>query len=323
MRRILLAAAIVLSAAPAVTLSAAAQNYPDRPVRVIVPTPPGGPVDVMARLLCNGLPAQLGQNFFIENKPGAGNIIGSKMAADAKPDGYTLHITAASGLIMSPMIYKNAGYDASNFQPIALIAEAPQVLVVNPKLPIKSVADLIAYAKAHPGKLNYSTGGIGTLPHLTAELFKLLTHTDIVHVPYKGGGLSLQAVFAGETQLTFDTIGTSLALIRDGKLRAIAIGSKQRSPELPDVPTMVEAGFPQLTTGAWTAILGPRGTPDDIVAKVNAAANKTIESEPMKGTLAKLGAQPRGGSPKELADYIASETVKWKPIVEKLGLAQK
>jgi tripartite-type tricarboxylate transporter receptor subunit TctC len=321
--RRLLAAAVLLGAASAFTLPALAQNYPDRPVRVIVPTPPGGPVDVMARLLCNGLPAQLGQNFYIENKPGAGNIIGSKMAADATPDGYTLHITAASGLIMSPMIYKNAGYDASNFQPIALIAEAPQILVVNPKLPIKSVADLIAYAKANPGKLNYSTGGTGTLPHLTAELFKQLSGTEIVHVPYKGGGLALQAVFAGETQLTFDTIGTSLALIRDGKLRAIAIGAKTRSAELPDVPTMVEAGFPQLTTGAWTAILGPRGTPAAIVAKVNAATNKTITSEPMKGTLAKLGAQPRGGTPEELAAYIASETVKWKPIVEKLGLAQK
>jgi tripartite-type tricarboxylate transporter receptor subunit TctC len=151
-------------------------------------------------------------------------------------------------------------------------------------------------------------------------LFKLLSGTDIVHVPYKGGGLSLQAVFAGETQLTFDTLGTSLALIRDGKLRAIAIGAQKRSAELPDVPTMVEAGFPQLTTGAWTAILAPRGTPETIVARVNAATNKTLTSEPMKGTLAKLGAQPRGGTPKELADYIASETAKWKPIVEKLGL---
>jgi tripartite-type tricarboxylate transporter receptor subunit TctC len=315
MRRVIFAAAAILW-----TASAFAQNFPDHPVRVIVPTPPGGPVDVMARLLCGALPGQLGQNFFIENKPGAGNIIGSKVAAEAAPDGYTLHISAASGLIMSPMIYKNAGYDASNFQPIALIAETPQVLVVDPHLPIKSVADLIAYAKANPGKLNYSTGGIGTLPHLTAELFKRLSGTNIIHVPYKGGGLALQAVVAGETQLTFDTIGTSLALIHDGKLRAIAIGAKTRVAALPDVPTMVEAGFPQLTTGAWTAILAPRGTPPDIVAKVNAATNKALQTEPMKGTLAKLGASPRGGTPKELADYIASETVKWKPVVEALNL---
>jgi tripartite-type tricarboxylate transporter receptor subunit TctC len=315
MRRILFAAVALLFA-----VSAFADDYPSKPIRVIVPTPPGGPVDTMARLLTNSLPAQLGQNVFVENKPGAGNIIGSKLAAEAAPDGYTLHITAASGLIMSPMIHKSAGYDASNFAPIALIAETPQVLVVNPQLPVKSVADLIAYAKAHPGKLNYSTGGIGTLPHLTAELFKRLSGTTMVHVPYKGGGLALQAVLRGETQLTFDTIGTSLSLIRAGKLRAIAVGAKTRVPQLPNVPTMVEAGFPQLTTGAWTAILAPRGTPDAIIMKVNAATNAAINSEPMKSRLAALGAQPRGGTPQELADYIKSETAKWKPIVEALGL---
>ena len=315
MRRIVFAAATLLFAT-----SAFAQSYPTKPIRVIVPTPPGGPVDVMARLLCNNLPAHLGQNVVIENKPGAGNIIGSKLAAEAIPDGYTLHITAASGLIMSPMIHKSAGYSAANFAPIALIAETPQVLVVNPQLPVKSVADLIAYAKANPGKLNYSTGGIGTLPHLTAELFKRLSGTNIVHVPYKGGGLALNAVMKGETQLTFDTIGTSLALVRDGKLRAIAVGFKTRAAALPDVPTMVEAGFPQLTTGAWTAILAPRGTPPAIIAKLNAATNATLTSEPMKSTLAKLGAQPRGGTPQDLADYIAGETTKWKPIVEELHL---
>ena len=209
MRRFIAAAV----AAFALTVSAQAADYPTRPVRVIVPTPPGGPVDTMARLLTNSLSPILGQNVYIENKPGAGNIIGSKIAAEAAPDGYTLHITAASGLIMSPMIHKDAGYSAANFAPIALIAETPQVLVVNPKLPIKSVADLVAYAKANPGKLNYSTGGIGTLPHLTAELFKKLSGTNIVHVPYKGGGLALSAVMTGETQLTFDVIGTSLPLI--------------------------------------------------------------------------------------------------------------
>lgn len=319
MRRFIAAAV----AAFALAVSAQAADYPTRPVRVIVPTPPGGPVDTMARLLTASLSPILGQNVYIENKPGAGNIIGSKIAAEAAPDGYTLHITAASGLIMSPMIHKDAGYSAANFAPIALIAETPQVLVVNPRLPIKSVADLIAYAKANPGKLNYSTGGIGTLPHLTAELFKKLTGTNIVHVPYKGGGLALNAVMTGETQLTFDVIGTSLPLIKAGKVRAIAVGSAKRSAELPDVPTMVEAGFPQLTTGAWTAILAPRGTPAGIIAKVNAATNKAVTTDPMKATLAKLGAEPRGGTPRELGDFIKSETAKWQPIVEQLNLVQK
>ncbi|MGH6789791.1 MAG: Bug family tripartite tricarboxylate transporter substrate binding protein [Pseudolabrys sp.] len=317
MRRVCLAAVI----ATAVCASGAhAQQFPNRPVKIIVPTPAGGPVDVMARLLGNALPAQLGQPVYVENKPGAGNIIGSKLAADAIPDGYTLTVTAASGLIMSPIIHRSAGYNASSFAPIALIAETPQVLVVNPKLPVKSMAELVAYAKANPGKLNYSTGGIGTLPHLTAELFKTTTATQIVHVPYKGGGPALSAVMTGEVQMTFDTLSTSLQLVRDGRLRALAIGGSRRSPELPDVPTMQEAGFPTLSTGAWTALLAPRGTPPAVIARLNAAANEALHAEPMAGMLARLGATPRGGSPKELADYIQSETAKWKPIVQSLNL---
>jgi tripartite-type tricarboxylate transporter receptor subunit TctC len=201
-----------------------AQSFPDRPVRIIVPTPAGGPVDVMARLLAAALPASLGQNVIVENKPGAGNTLGSRLAAEAAPDGYTLMVSAASGLIMSPLIYTNAGYDASSFAPVALIAETPQLLVVNPQLPVKTVAELAEYAKANPGRLNYSTGGTGTLPHLSAELFKQITGTNIVHVPYKGGGPALVAVVAGETQMTFDTVATSLPLARDGKLHVLAVG---------------------------------------------------------------------------------------------------
>jgi tripartite-type tricarboxylate transporter receptor subunit TctC len=189
----------VLAAAMLWAACAFAQDYPSRPIRIIVPTPAGGPVDVMARVLANALPAVLGQTVFIENKPGAGNTIGSRQAAAADPDGYTLMVSAASGLIMSPMIVKNAGYDASSFAPVALIAETPQVLVINPQLPFKSVAELVAYARENPGKFNYSTGGIGTLPHLNAELFKSVSGVNILHVPYKGGGPSLTAVVAGRS----------------------------------------------------------------------------------------------------------------------------
>jgi len=315
MRRIMLAACLLV-AAPA----AFAQTYPDHPVRIIVPTPPGGPVDVMARVIGNALPDQLGQNVFIENKPGAGNTLGSKMAADAAPDGYTLMVSAASGLIMSPMIYKTAGYDAKSFAPIALLAEAPQLLVINPQLPFKSVAELVAYAKANPGKLNYSTGGSGTLPHLAAELFKRETGTQIVHVPYKGGGPALTGVVAGEVQMTFDPVATSLQLIRAGKLRALAVASGKRVAELPDVPTMAESGYPTLTAGAWTALLAPKGTPPTIIARLNAAANAALNAETTKSTLAKLGAEPRGGTPEQLAAHMANETKKWGPIVESLHL---
>lgn len=318
MRRLLLAALMSFAAA-----SAGAQGYPDHPLRIIVPTPPGGPVDVVARLVAAALPAALGQNVVVENKPGAGNIIGSKLAAEAAPDGYTLTVSAASGLIMSPMIYPNAGYDYRSFAPIALIAETPQLLVVNPKLPVKTVGELVAYAKTNPGKLNYSTGGIGTLPHLSAELFKRVAGINIVHVPYKGGGPALIGVVAGEAQMTFDTVVTSLPLARDGKLRVLAVAGPKRVTEMPDVPTMTEAGYPALSTGAWTALLAPKDTPGLIVARLNAALNKALGEEPMKGTLARLGAQPRGGTPQQLADHMARETEKWKPIVAGLNLQQK
>jgi tripartite-type tricarboxylate transporter receptor subunit TctC len=315
-RRLVLAIAALLIWA----VCAFAQDYPNRPIRIIVPTPAGGPVDVMARVLANALPAVLGQNVFIENKPGAGNSIGSRQAAAADPDGYTLMVSAASGLIMSPMIVRNAGYDASSFAPIALIAETPQVLVIKPQLPFQSVAELVAYAKANPGKLNYSTGGIGTLPHLNAELFKSASGANILHVPYKGGGPSLTAVVAGEVQMTFDTVSTSLQLIQDGKLRALAIVGRKRAPELPDVPAMPEIGFPAVTSGAWTALMAPHDTPPAIVARLNAATNAALDSELMKTALAKLGAEPRGGTPQDLADHIDREIAKWKPIVATLNL---
>jgi len=236
------------------------------------------------------------------------------------PDGYTLMVSAASGLIISPMIYKTAGYDASSFAPIALLTETPQLLVINPLLPFKSVADLVAYAKANPGKLNYSTGGNGTLPHLAAELFKKITGINIVHLPYKGGGPALTGVAAGEAQMTFDPVATSLPLIKDGKLRALAIAGSARVPALPDVPTMGESGYSTLVVGAWTAVLAPKATPPAIVAKLNAAANAALQSEQMNVTLAKIGAQARGGTPQALADYIADENKKWGPIVKALDL---
>ncbi len=312
----LAAAALALLFSTAVS----AETYPSRTIKIIVPTPAGGPVDVMARLLASALPGALGQNVVVENKPGAGNTIGSKLAASADPDGYTLMVSAASGLIMSPMIIKSAGYDATSFAPVALVAETPQVLVVNPQLPFKTVAELVAYAKANPGKLNYSTGGIGTLPHLNAELFKRESGANIVHVPYKGGGPSLTGVVAGDVQMTFDTLATSLQLIHAGKLRALAVVGPRRAAELPDVPAMPEIGYPALTSGAWTALLAPKDTPPEIVARLNAAVNAALKSQAMENALAKLGAEPRGGTPQQLAAHMTREQAKWAPIVASLNL---
>jgi tripartite-type tricarboxylate transporter receptor subunit TctC len=302
---------------------AAAQPYPNRPVKIIVPTPAGGPVDVMARILANALPPFLGQNVIVENRAGAGNTLGSKAAAAADPDGYTLLVSAASGLIMSPMVYKNAGYDENSFAPVALIAETPQVLVANPAAPFNSVAELVAYAKANPGKLNYSTGGAGTLPHLTAELFKQLSGTDIVHVPYKGGGPALTDVVAGQVPMTFDTLGTSLQFIGEGKLKALAVSNPTRLAELPNVPAMPEVGYGAINSGAWVALLAPLGTPPAILARLNQAANAALASPQMKEALARLSAQPRGGTPEDLARHMKAEHDKWEPIVAKLGLKEE
>src|SRR5258708_7616345 len=220
-RYFLLAAPVMPALAILAATPATAQPYPNRPVKIIVPTPAGGPVDVMARLLANALPPILGQNVIVENRAGAGNTLGSKVAPAADPDGYTLLVSAASGLIMSPMVYKSAGYDENSFAPIALVAETPQVMVAHPTAPFNSVSELVAYARQNPGKLNYSTGGAGTLPHLTAELFKQLTGTDIVHVPYKGGGPALTDVVAGQGPLTLHTPRTPLPFIREGKLQRL------------------------------------------------------------------------------------------------------
>jgi tripartite-type tricarboxylate transporter receptor subunit TctC len=300
--------------------SAFADTYPSHPIKMIVPTPAGGPVDTMARIVGNALTPILGQPVVIENRAGAGNTIGSKAAAQADPDGYTLHYTAASGLIMSPMLLKNAGYSAADFAPVAIMTETPSVLVVHPSVQAKSLAELIALAKANPGKLNYSTGGAGTLPHLTAELFKKLSGTQITHVPYKGGGPALADTVAGQVQMTFDTVGTSLGFIRDGRLRALALIGPKRIPQLPDVPAMPELGYPTLVTGAWTALLAPRATPPEIVSRLNTACNEALKTPAMGQALERLAAQPRGGGPDALAKVIAADTEKWRPIVKELGL---
>jgi tripartite-type tricarboxylate transporter receptor subunit TctC len=311
----------LLTLAPFAT-SVAAQPYPNRPVKIIVPTPAGGPVDVMARVLANALPAFLGQNVIVENRAGAGNTLGSRTAAAAEPDGYTLLASAASGLIMSPMIYKTAGYDETSFAPIALVTETPQVLVAHPAAPFNTVGELIAYAKANPGRLNYSTGGAGTLPHLTAELFKQLTGTDIVHVPYKGGGPALTDVVGGQVQFTFDTLGTSLQLIRAGMLKPLAVSNPTRLPELPDVPTMPELGYPSINSGAWVALLAPLHTPCAITARLNRATDDALRSQAMRDVLARLGAEPRGGTPEDLARHMKAEHEKWGPIIASLGLKE-
>ena len=311
-----LGAVLAGSAAPA-----PAQSYPARPVKIIVPTPAGGPVDVMARLLANHLSPRLGQNFVVDNRPGAGNTIGSKEAALADPDGYTLLYSSASGLVLAPMLQKNAGYDPiTSYDPIALVAASSNILVVHPAVPARSVQELVAYAKANPGKVNFSSGGIGVLPHLIGEMFKARAGIDVVHVPYRGGGPSINDVVAGQIDFTFEGTSVLLPLIQAGKLRALAVTSPNRVHELPDVPTMIESGFPGFSSTSWTGLLAPARTPPDVIARLNREINAAVQSADFKAALAKLSSEPLGGTPQDFTNLIKADIGKWQPIVNSLNL---
>src|SRR6202163_2085429 len=298
-----------------------AQTYPDRPVKIIVPTVAAGTVDLVTRVMANDLGTVLGKQFFIENRSGAGNTLGSRDVAHSDPDGYTLLMSSASGQVISPLIYKDPGYDPlKSFAPIAPYAEGSVILVVNPSLPFQSVADLVAYAKANPGKLSYGSAGTGTVPHLTAELFKSAAGVSMVHVPYRGGALSIQDVIAGNLQLTFEASSPLLAHIGSGQLRALAVLSAKRIAELPDVPTMAEAGYPGVLAASWTGLFAPAATDAAIVQKLNAAINASLRTDATRQALARLGNMAKGGTPQDLTDMMVADIKKWTPIVKALDL---
>ena len=306
-----------LAAGPA----SAQDKYPNRPVKIIVPTPAGGPVDVAARVVANYLTTSLGQSVIVDNRPGAGNTIGSKEAARADPDGYTLLYSAVSGLILAPMLQKDAGYDPiTSFMPIVAVGSGSLILVVHPSVPAKSVQELVAYAKANPGKINFSSGGIGVLPHLTGEMFKAAAGIDIVHVPYRGGAPSIQDVVAGNVQMTFESVGVLLPLIRDGRLRALATPSAKRIAEMPELPTMIESGYPNLVSTSWTGLLAPVGTPADVVARLNNQINLGLKSTELTGPLAKISSSPLGGTPADFTALMKADLARWTPVVKSLNL---
>jgi len=298
-----------------------ADAYPTRPIKIIVPTPAGGPVDVIARLVGNYLTSTIGQPAVVDNRPGAGNTLGSKEAAQAEPDGYTLLYSSASGLVFAPMLQKNAGYDPiTSYDPIVLVAQSSTILVVHPSVPVKSVAELVAYAKANPGKVNFSSGGIGVLPHLIGEWFKSRASIDIVHVPYRGGGPSINDLVGGQVQMTFEGTSVLLPLIDSGKLRALAVTSARRLPQLPDVPTMSESGFPGFVSTSWTGLLAPAHTPREVIDKLNAQINEGLKTPELKAALARVSNEPVGGTPQDFANMIKGDIDKWAPVVKALGL---
>jgi tripartite-type tricarboxylate transporter receptor subunit TctC len=325
-RRIGLAAvsAAVLAAGFADILSpdsVAAQTYPTRPIRMVVGFSPGGPADVMARLIGQRMAMTLGQPIVVENRAGAGGTIAARFVAESEPDGYILLLGNTSTLVISPLMYKNVGYDALKaFAPIARLGTTSDILVTNPKFPAKSLPELIAFAKANPGKLNFSTPGIGTPPHLIGEMLKLMAGIEIVHIPYKSGGQSIQAVAAGEVQFTFENPAVALPLVQAGVVRALAVTSAARHPQAPDVPTMVEGGLPDFVSVSFTGVVGRAGIPGNIVAKLNFVINESLKSPDIAATLEKLAVDVNNETPAQFAAFLAEEMTTMTPVIKAAGL---
>lgn len=301
---------------------AAGQDYPARTTTIICPYAPGGATDILARMLARGLEERLGKSFVVENRPGAGTVLAAHIVATAQPDGYTLLMGTSTPLAINATLHRKLPYDpAKDFVPLALIANVPFVLVVTPSLPVKSVADLIKYAKANPGKLSFGTSGPGSPHHLYMELFKTMTGTDMVHVPYKGSVPALTDVIAGRIPVMFVDLAPSLQFIKNGNVRAIGVSSKTRVPQLPDVPPVAD-DVPGFEAVAWQMLAAPSGTPKPIVDKLHAAL-KNIEAQPQfNEQVAKLGMVPVDTpSVAELQAYVKSEIVRWGKVVEKSGAA--
>jgi tripartite-type tricarboxylate transporter receptor subunit TctC len=298
---------------------ASADEYPSRSIRLIIPFPPGGSNDVVGRIIANQLGRALGQQVFVDNRAGAGGVVGSDVAAKSAPDGYTLLVVSIAHAV-DPWLYKETFDPVKDFVPIAIFATGTNVLTVNPALPVHSVAELLAYAKDKPGVLNYASAGIGSFQHLSGELFKLKSGANIVHVPYKGGGPAMLAVIAGEDQVMFSSIVQTVPSIQSGGLRALATGGEQRSPILPDLPTISEAGVPGYVATNWWGVIAPKGTPQPIIDKLHAAVAEVLKSADTKKYLDNEGAAPVEMSSAEFGKFIEDEIAKWGPVVQKAGM---
>ena len=300
--------------------AAFAQSYPSKSVRFIVPWPPGGGADVLSRIVSPKLAEALGQQIIIDNRGGAAGNIGAEMAARSPPDGYTIVFAYAGTHAINPSIYSRMPFKESDFAPIIWTAEVPQVLVVHPSLPVKTVKDVIALAKAKPEQLTYGSSGSGAMNHLTGALFAMMTNTKIVHVPYKGGGPAAIALLSGEISMIFGEPATVVQQIKAGRVRAIAVTSSKRALALPDLPTITDSGVPGYEVTSWNAILAPAGTPKDIVARLNAEFNKIIAAPDMRQRLIDNGFEPVGGTPEQAAEKIHGEIQKWALVVKAAGV---
>jgi tripartite-type tricarboxylate transporter receptor subunit TctC len=300
--------------------SDAAKNWPERPVKVVVGFTPGGPTDLVARLVAQKLTEQAGKNFYIENIPGAGGNVGAMRAAQSAPDGYTILVTGGN-LTNNPFLYANAGFDPlKDFDAVTLAAATPVVLAVNPEVPAKTVKELVDWIRANPGKESFASPGTGTPPQLTGSLFAQSLHLDLVHVPFSGGGTAVEATVGNHTPISFGAMAPAVPLIKAGQLRALAVTGKERSPALPDVPTMAEAGFPEVEGATWTAVVVPAGTPKDIVAKLHDMIVAGLAQDDVKQKLAAMAYSPIGDTPQECEAFFKAEMDKWGKVIKDAGL---
>jgi tripartite-type tricarboxylate transporter receptor subunit TctC len=312
--------AVMIAAGLGSVAPARAQSYPNRPIKLVVAVLPGGPMDVMARLVAQELSSTLGP-VFVENRAGAGTTIGAKAVAGAEPDGYTLLLGNAATHAIGPTLYKSAGYDPlTSFASVAFISSVPYVMIVSPTLRVRTVQELVAYAKANPGKLSFGVPNAAP-PHMLAAWFKALTGTDVLIVPYKGAATVLTDLLGGQIHAGFETTSVLLGHLHDNKIRALAAAAQARLPDLPEVPTMIESGFPDFVASSWTSIMAPAGTPRDIVNKLNASINAGLGSPQMQVRFKQLAAEARPGTPEELTAFVASEIPKWQAMAKLAGIS--
>jgi tripartite-type tricarboxylate transporter receptor subunit TctC len=306
-----------LAAALAVAPAALAQTYPTKTVRMIVAFPPGGTTDILARATAQKLTEAFGQQVVIDNRPGAGGNIGTELVARSPPDGYTLLASPGSTLTSNPAVYAKVPFDpVRDFAPVTIIAEVPNVLIVHPSLPVRTVKELIALAKARPGQLAYASTGAGQSTHLSAELFKQMARVDMIHVPYKGSAPALTDMVAGQVTVMFDNMPSCLPFVKAGRLKAIAVTSTKRSPTTPELPTVAEAALPGFDVTVWFSVLAPANTPRDIVTRLNGEIVKALKTPDMRERLSQQGAEPVGNTPEEFSAVIKRDLAKWSKLVK-------
>lgn len=297
-----------------------AQGYPNRTIRLVVPSSPGGGTDITGRILAQKLSEQLGQQVVVDNRAGAGTIIGNEIVAKSAPDGYTL-LMGISTLAINPSMYSKLPYDAlHDFAPISQVVSAPNILTVHPSVPAKTVKEFIALAKAKPGSIVFGSAGLGTSPHLSGELFKAMAHIDILHVPYKGSGQSIISLLAGEIEANFPSVPTAIPYIKAGKLRALGVTTATRAQALPEVPSIAEAGLPGYEATQWFGVLAPAGTPRPIIDRMYQEISRIMHAPDVKERFIADGTEPVGGTSEEFAAYIKSETEKWAKVIKAAGI---